>query len=98
MASIVMTGFSSVIHLRQDETLKTNCGLVPYKNAPKVIHRYLMCMNCFGVDHGAKQWTAEKLGVEKIYEPVDVNNELRRKVSVGQAKRRPIVTLPKVSS
>lgn len=64
----VQTMSSSLVHLYDNNRSKTVCGLFPSKNAALVVHRNLFCMNCFGKDHGVKEWTASKLGLEKIYE------------------------------
>jgi hypothetical protein len=63
----VQTQYSSLVHLDVGTT-RTKCGVLPYKNAPAVIHRDLMCMNCFGLDHGVGKITASMIGVQKIYE------------------------------
>ena len=69
MPRAVSTAHSSLVHLRDDDNIRTRCGVIPARNAPKIIHRDLMCMNCFGKDHGvALGLTASSLGVEKIYE------------------------------
>ena len=63
----VQTQYSSLIHLDVGTT-RTKCGVFPYKHAPQVIHRDLMCSNCFGKDRGVSNVTASMIGVQKIYE------------------------------
>ena len=63
----VQTQYSPLIHLDVGTT-RTKCGVLPYRKAPYVIHRDLMCGNCFGKDHGVGKVTAEMIGVQKIYE------------------------------
>ena len=65
--SAVQTQYSSLIHLDVGNT-RTKCGVMPYRNAPYIIHRDLMCMNCFGLDRGVGKITAAMIGVDKIYE------------------------------
>lgn len=68
MPRAVQTLGGSLIHLYPDGASKTKCGLISGRNAPQIIHRRLMCMNCFGRNHGVNEWTASKLGIEQIYE------------------------------
>lgn len=76
----VQTQYSPLIHLDVGTT-RTKCGVLPYRKAAPVIHRDLMCMNCFGKDHGVGTITASMIGVEKIYE--------RKIIPTGQVRRLP---------
>ena len=76
----VQTQYSSLIHLDVGST-RTKCGVLPFKNAPQVIHRDLMCMNCFGLDHGVDTVNASMIGVQKIYE--------RKTISQNETGRMP---------
>ena len=64
----VQTMYGNSIHLRLDTDTRTLCGVIPFKNAASVINRKLMCMNCFGVDHGIGKFNAQAIGVVRIYE------------------------------
>ncbi len=74
----VQTQYSPLIHMDVGST-RTKCGVIPYKNAPQVVHRDLLCKNCFGQDHGVGTITASMLGIQKIYErKAFTENETRR--------------------
>lgn len=74
----VQTQYSPLVHLDIGAT-RTKCGVLPYKKAAPAIHRDLMCMNCFGKDHGVGNITASMIGVQKIYE--------RKAITEDQARR-----------
>lgn len=78
----VQCQYFPIVHLDIGET-KAKCGIIPYRKAVPVIYRDLMCMNCFGQDHGQDHGvgkiTALMIGVDKIYE--------RKTVTEDQARR-----------
>lgn len=88
------TRHSTLVHLQMNGS-QSYCGVISFCYAPAVVNRYNMCLNCFGKDHGASQWTAEKLGLEKIVEYSDTTISRRQKVSASSRKMK--VTLGRFS-
>lgn len=97
MPRAVQTLQSSLIHLFVEGGSKTQCGLFPARNAPDVIHRDLMCMNCFGHDHGFKEYNASRLGLTKIWEHKPGVTTITSRANQSTAARKPVITLPKIN-